>query len=209
MLSIYMSVGFVRSDDAIRRNISLRFKERVMSLITAVDPKQATGVAGTLLAAVQGKMGMVPNMTRVMANAPAVLEGYLGFAGALGGGVLDKQLREEIALRVAQVDGCDYCLSAHSTLGKMAGLTAEQISASRGGAGATSKATAALTFAGQLLDAKGNVAEADVQTLRAAGFSDAEVLEVVAHVALNIFTNYVNNTAQVEIDFPKVSKSQL
>ncbi len=104
-----------------------------MSRLHAVDPSTATGKTKELLDAVKGKLGRVLNMTRVMAASPAVLESYLGFSGALAGGLLDAQTREQIALLTAQANHCDYCLSAHTAIGKMVGLDREQIVASRAG----------------------------------------------------------------------------
>ncbi len=180
-----------------------------MSRLKAIDPSTATGKAKELLDAVKGKLGIVPNMTKVMANSPAVLESYLTFSGALGGGQLDAKTREELALLTAQENGCDYCLSAHSVIGKMVGLKPEEIVASRSGGGNTPKATAALSFAKQVLETKGEITEANLTAARAAGFSDGEIAEIIAHVALNVFTNYFNKATEVEIDFPKVSHSSL
>jgi uncharacterized peroxidase-related enzyme len=176
-----------------------------MSRLTAIDPAAATGHAKELLDAVKKKMGMVPNMTRVMANSPAVLEAYLGFSGALGSGLLDAQTRERIALVTAQENHCDYCLSAHSAIGKMVGLNHEQIAASRNGSADSPRATAALTFARRVLDTRGQVTPEDLKAVREAGFSDGEIAEIIAHVALNVLTNYFNIATDVDIDFPKVS----
>lgn len=179
-----------------------------MSRLKAIEPKSASGKTKELLDAVNGKFGMVPNSMRVMANSPAVLEGYLGLSGALGTGTLDVQLREQIALLTAQSNHCDYCLSAHTAIGKLVGLKEQEINASREGRGSTARATAALTFAKQVLDGKGQVTDENVQTVRKAGFSDAEVAEIIAHVALNVFTNYYNTATQVDIDFPRVSSAK-
>ena len=176
-----------------------------MSRIRAIDPSTATGKAKELLDAVQGKLGIVPNMTRVMAVSPVVLEAYLGFSGALASGVLDAKTREQIALLAAQENRCDYCLSAHTALGKMAGLNPEQIGASRRGNSSSPKTTAALKFAKRVLETKGQLSAADLAAVHDAGFSEAEIAEIIAHVALNVFTNYFNVAADVDIDFPKVS----
>jgi uncharacterized peroxidase-related enzyme len=180
-----------------------------MSRLQPVEPSTATGKAKDLLDAVKGKLGIVPNMTRVMATSPAVLEAYLSFSGALAGGFLDARTREELALLTAQQNHCDYCLSAHTAIGKMVGLNKEQIIASREGSGTSAKTTAALTFAKRVLDTKGQITEADLATARAAGFSDGEIAEIIAHVALNVFTNYFNIATDVDIDFPKVSHSEV
>ena len=180
-----------------------------MSNLSPIDPTTATGKTKDLLDAVKGGFGMVPNMTRVMANSPAVLESFLAFNGAISGGLLTPQLREQLGLVVAQQNHCDYCLSAHSALGKMHHLTPEQITASRKGDGSSEKATAVLTFAKRLVEAKGQVAQSDFVAARAAGLSDGEIAEIIAVVALNLFSNYFNIAAGVEIDFPKVSHAEL
>ena len=180
-----------------------------MSRLQTIDPSAATGKAKELLDAVKGKLGIVPNMTKVMATSPAVLESYLGFSAALAGGLLDAKTREELALLTAQENGCDYCLSAHTAIGKMVGLTAEEIIASRHGNGVNPKTTAALTFAKHVLDTKGQISEAEVTDVRNAGLSDGEIAEVIAHVALNVFTNYFNIATDVDIDFPKVSHAEV
>lgn len=180
-----------------------------MSRLKATDPSTATGKAKELLDAVKGKLGIVPNMTRVMATSPAVLEAYLAYSGALAGGLLDAKTREELALFTAQENSCDYCLSAHTAVGKMVGLKHEEIIASRHGNGNNARTTAALTFAKRVLDAKGQISEADLTEVRKAAFSDGEIAEIIAHVALNVFTNYFNIAADVDIDFPKVSHSQV
>ena len=175
-----------------------------MSRIHQIAPEVATGKAQELLTAVKGKLGLVPNMTRAMANSPAVLEGYLGLSGSLSHGSLSAKTREQIALAVGQANSCDYCLAAHSTIGKMVGLTAEQILDSRRATAVDSKNEALLRFARLLVDQRGRVTDGDLATLRSAGFDDGAIAEVVANVALNIFTNYFNHVAETDIDFPKV-----
>ena len=174
-----------------------------MSRINQMNPDTATGRAQELLGTVKGKLGLVPNMTRAMANAPAVLDGYLQFSGALAKGTLPAKVREQIALAVAQVNGCDYCLSAHSAIGKMVGLTAEQIRDSRLGTAVDHKTDALIRFARKVVETRGRVSDADLEDVRDAGFDDGVINEVVAHVALNVFTNYFNNVAETDIDFPK------
>lgn len=175
-----------------------------MSRIHQITPDSATGKAKELLDAVHGKLGLVPNITRAMANSPAVLEGYLGLSGALGKGSLSAKHREQIALTVGQANHCDYCLAAHSAIGKMVGLTPDQILDSRRGTAIDPKADAVIRFARKLVDERGRVSDADVAEVRAAGLNDGGIAEVVANVALNIFTNYFNHVAETDIDFPKV-----
>lgn len=176
-----------------------------MTRIPALDPTTATGKVRDLFTAVKGKLGVVPNLMRSLGNSPAALEGYLSLNGALAGGSLSAQDRERLALAIAQANGCDYCLAAHSALGKMAGLTPDQIRDSRTGAEADAKAAALLGFARRVLDTRGKVSDADVTAVRAAGYTDGDIAEVVAHVAVNVLTNYFNNAAHTDIDFPKAA----
>ena len=144
-------------------------------------------------------------MFRSIALSPAALEGYLGMSGALGKGTLPAATRERIALAVAEVNGCDYCLSAHTYLGKnLAKLDDAEITANRSGASNDPKADAAVRFAAQVTKTRGHVAEADLSAVRLAGYTDAQVIEIVQHVALNTWTNYFNEVFATDIDFPVV-----
>jgi uncharacterized peroxidase-related enzyme len=159
-----------------------------------------------LLAAVQQQLGVVPNLMKLIGHSPAALEGYLSLSGALAKGKLDAKLRERLALVVAEFNGCDYCLSAHDYLGRnVAKLSTHEIEAARTGRSEDARADAALRFALRVAQAHGRVNDADLAALRAAGFDEAGVIEIVVTVALNVLTNYVNNVAQTDIDFPKVS----
>lgn len=175
-----------------------------MPRLNAIDPKEATGKAKELLDGVKAKIGMVPNLMRTYANSPAALEGYLNFSGALGGGLLNAKLREQIALTVADANSCEYCLSAHTAIGKMVGLDENELVASRRATATDARTDAALKFAHQIVVKRGEVSDNEVQAVRAAGYSDGEIVEIVANVALNIFTNYFNHVAQTVVDFPKV-----
>ena len=176
-----------------------------MPRLTAIDPKEATGKAKELLDGVKAKIGMVPNLMRTYANSAAALEGYLNFSGALGGGLLNAKLREQIALTVADANSCEYCLSAHTAIGKMVGLNENELVASRHAGSSDAKTDAALKFAHQIVVKRGEVLDSEVQAVRAADYSEGEIVEIVANVALNIFTNYFNHVAQTVVDFPKVS----
>lgn len=158
-----------------------------------------------LLEAVKKQLGSAPNLFRMVGNSPAALEGYLGLNGALGKGTLDARTRQRIALAVAEVNGCDYCLAAHTYLGaNMAKLDAAEIAANRDGTSSDPKAAAALRFATQLVRERGHVSADAVAAVKAAGYDDAQVVEIVVHVALNTLTNYVNSALGTEVDFPKV-----
>jgi uncharacterized peroxidase-related enzyme len=171
---------------------------------TSVDTSPAA--SRPLLEAVQKQLGSVPNLFRVVGNSPAGLEGYLGLNGALGKGLLDNKTRNRIALVVAQENGCDYCLSAHTYMGKnLAKLGDAEMTLNRDATSSDPKAAAAVRFAAQVVRSRGHVGDADVLAVRAAGFGDAELVEIVLHVALNTLTNYVNTVASTEIDFPVVT----
>jgi uncharacterized peroxidase-related enzyme len=162
--------------------------------------------AQPLLEAVKKQLGVVPNLFRVVANSPAALEGYLGLNGALGKGQLDARTRERIAMAIAELNGCDYCLSAHTYLGKnLARLDDAELAANREGGSQDAMAAAAVRFAARVAHQRGHVSDADVQAVKAAGYSDGQVIEIVLHVALNTLTNYVNEVAKTEIDFPVVT----
>jgi len=159
-----------------------------------------------MLDAVEKQLGSVPNLFRLVAASPAALEGYLGLSGGLAKGKLPAPTRERIALAVAQHNGCDYCLSAHTYLGeRFARLDAAEMAANRSGASNDPKADAAVRFAAKVARERGRVADADLAAVRAAGYDDAQIVEIVQHVALNVFTNYLNEVARTEIDFPVVS----
>lgn len=175
-------------------------------LHTPASIEASPAAAKPFLEAVQKQLGVTPNLFRVVANSPAALEGYLGLNGALGKGQLDARTRERIALAVAELNGCDYCLSAHTYLGKnLAKLDDAEIAANREGGSHDATADAAVRFAATIVRERGHVSNADVQAVKAAGYTDGQVIEIVLHVALNTLTNYVNEVAKTEIDFPVVT----
>lgn len=176
-----------------------------MTRLTALNPKEVTGKTKDLFNAVQAKLGVVPNMMRTMGNSPAVLEGYLNLSGALSHGKLSAKTGELIALAVSEENSCDYCVAAHTFIGEKLLKTDPQVlQAARTGNSADAKTAAILQFAKTLISKNGLVNNEDVDAVKNAGISDAELAETVAHVALNILTNYFNNTANTEIDFPAV-----
>ena len=141
---------------------------------------------------------------RVLANSPAALNAYMSFSGALAEGKLSARIREQLAIAVANANSCDYCLSAHNALGKLAGLTTDDLTLAQNAEAADQKTAAALRFAVEVVRKRGQLPPSDVATLRTVGFSDGEVAEIIAAVALNIFTNYFNHIAGTEIDFPVI-----
>ena len=175
-----------------------------MSRIPALDPTVMQGKARDLLDAVQKSLGAIPNMFRVAAQSSAALEGLLSLNGAVAHGTLGPKVREQIALAVAESNHCDYCLSAHTVLGKHAGLNEADVARARQGRAADLKAAAAVRFAQSLLESHGHPSDAELAAARQAGFSDGEIVEIVAITALNVFTNYLNRVAETDIDFPMV-----
>ena len=175
-----------------------------MSRLTIPTVEAAPAASQPLLAAVNAQLGVVPNLFRLVGTSPAALQGLLGLSGALGK-TLDARTRERIALATAQVNGCDYCLSAHSYLAtNLAKLSDAEITLNRNGHSGDAKADAAVVFAAKVARSKGKISDGDVAAVKLAGFSEAQVIEIVANVALNVFTNFVNNVAETEIDFPVV-----
>lgn len=173
---------------------------------TPASIEAAPAAAQPLLELVKQQLGSAPNLFRIVANSPAGLEGYLSLNGALGKGQLDARTRNRIALTVAEANGCTYCLSAHTYLGKnLAKLDDAEMAANQRGNSSDPKAAVALSFASKLVKLRGHVSEADVQAVRAAGYSDAQLVEIILHVALNTLTNYVNTALATDVDFPVVS----
>jgi len=174
-------------------------------LATPATIESAPAGSHQMLEAVKKQIGMVPNLFRLVANSPAALEGYLGMSGALAKGVLPAPTRERIALAVSEINGCSYCLSAHTYLGKnVAKLDDAEIAANRSGASNDPKADAAVRFAAKVTELRGKVSAEDVLAVKNAGYSDAQIIEIVQHVALNTWTNYINEVAKTEVDFPVV-----
>ena len=175
-----------------------------MARIQPISYEEATGKVKELLTGVKQALGMTPNMMKTMAQSPAVLEAYLNFSATLGGGSLDAKLREQIALVSAEVNGCGYCAAAHTAIGKMIGLGEDEILAARKGHSIDARANAALQFARNVIVNRGEISDADLQAVKDVEFSDGEISEILATVALNIFTNYFNLIARTDVDFPRV-----
>jgi uncharacterized peroxidase-related enzyme len=178
-----------------------------MTRFPLIDPS-APGDAKPTLDAVNAQLKMVPNLFRLAANSPAALSALVGMEGALAKGVLRARFRELLAITVAQENGCDYCLSAHTAIGKMVGLSESQLADARAYKSDDAKTDAMLTLAVQIVRERGAVNAAELAAAKAAGVTDAEIVEIVAGVALNIFTNYLNIAADTEIDFPVVRTAE-
>jgi uncharacterized peroxidase-related enzyme len=175
-----------------------------MPRLATVDPATAEPQARTLLGKVERALGVAPNMMRAMANSPAVLDAYLAFSGALSKGRLPGRVQEQIALVAAVENDCGYCLAAHTVLGAKAGVSEEDLVAGRSGRASDPRTEAALTFAKAVIATRGFVSDEDLAAVRAAGYGDGEIGEIVAAVALNTFTNYFNSVGQTTLDFPAV-----
>jgi uncharacterized peroxidase-related enzyme len=181
-------------------------ENKMSRLATPATIEDAPAASQPMLEAVKKQFGLVPNLFRLVSNSPAALEGYLGLSGALAKGKLPPQTRERIALAVAEINGCDYCLSAHTYLGRnLAKLDDAEITANRNGASNDPKADAAVRFAAKVVRERGHVGDDDVRAVKLAGYDDAQVIEIVLHVALNTWTNYINEIAKTEIDFPLIT----
>ena len=176
-----------------------------MSKLPQIDPATATGPAKELLTEVQKALGVTPNMTKAMANSPALLSGYLGLAGALDGGVLSPGVRERLALATAEYNRCGYCLSAHTYIGaNLAHVADDELDRARHAESSDPHIAAILALSDSVVRGRGAVSDAAWQAARKSGVTDAEVAEVVGHVALNVLTNYFNILADVDNDWPVV-----
>ncbi len=176
-----------------------------MARLKLVSPETAIGKTKDLYSVIQSKLGVVPNMMQTMGNSSAFLEGYLNLNSALGSGKLGAKVGELIALTVAEINACNYCLSAHSYLGaNLVKLDSDTMDAARVAVSADRKIDAILKFAKAVVIRKGQVSDADLAAVKEAGITEGEIAEIIGHVGLNILTNYFNTTANTEIDFPEV-----
>ncbi len=160
--------------------------------------------SSAILRKVDAAVGMIPNLHRVLAHAPAALDAYVGTVGALSGGTLEPALREQLAVAIAGSNRCDYCASAHTMLGKAAGVEREELRRNLGGDSNDPRVAAALRFARALLEHTGAISDAELRATRDAGLSEAELVEIVAHVGVNVFSNTINRLARTPIDFPSI-----
>jgi uncharacterized peroxidase-related enzyme len=178
-----------------------------MPRIKPIDPSIATGDTATQLAAARNMFGRDVNLIRTAANSPAAVGAMVSFFASLGAGSLGGRTGELIAIAIAQANGCDYCLSAHTAVGALHGLTVDALAAARHARASDPKVEAMLTFAVRVNEVRGRIDDAALASARAAGLSDADLVEVIAHVALSVFTNYLNNVARTAVDFPEVRAS--
>ncbi len=179
-----------------------------MPRIQPVDTTTITGVAADQLAATKKMFGSAPNMFTTAAQSPATITALNGFFAAMGKSALGGKIGEQVAVAIAQSNGCEYCLSAHTAIGGMHGVSAANLTSARAGRSDDPKAQAAITLALEIVATKGRVSDAALAAARLAGLGDGEIVEVLGHVALNIFTNYLNNLAGTDVDFPRVPLEQ-
>ncbi|MEI6252350.1 MAG: carboxymuconolactone decarboxylase family protein [Mycobacteriaceae bacterium] len=179
-----------------------------MTNFAPIEPETATGRAAELLTQVKNTLGLVPNMTKVMANSPALLKAYLALSGAVSGGVLSAGVRERLAISTAQLNGCEYCLSAHSYIGaNIAKVDTAELDAARYARSGDPRVAALLRLSNEIAENNGDISVGDLQTARDHGVTDEEIGEVVANLALNVLTNYFNLLADVDNDWPVVNLS--
>lgn len=170
-----------------------------------LDTSRVPADSQELLSQIHQAFGATPNMFKAVANSPAALKSMWGSFGALGAGTLGAKLGEQIAVAIANRNGCEYCLAAHTVLGKGAGASDADLAQAQVGKSTDPKVAAALAFALKVVSDRAQVGAADIDTLRVVGFTDEHIVEIMAHIALNLFTNYINVALNVPVDFPKVA----
>ena len=177
-----------------------------MNRIHQLSPEEASGKTAQLYSAIESRLGFVPNLMRVLGNSPAALEGYLSLSAAIARGVFPARVREQIALAVAEINGCDYCLSAHTLLGAREGLSSRDIAAARQAESTNDETEGILQLARSITIQHGQLSDEDIAIARKVGLNDGQIVEVVLNVVENILTNYVNNVALSVIDFPAIER---
>lgn len=175
-----------------------------MSRIPTIEAASANPEQKALLNAIQAQLGMVPNFLKVFAQSPVALKAFLGLHGIAGDGRLDALDRERIALALAQQNGCEYCVSAHTAIGRKTGLSVEEIASARTGTSDDPRSAAILAFATSLMEKRGEVSALELAAVRSAGIDDVEIVEIITHVGMNFLTNVLGKASQVDIDFPTV-----
>ena len=170
-----------------------------------LETRTAPAASQPLLAQIHQAFGATPNMFKAVSNSPAALQSMWAAFGALGKGSLGSKLGEQIAVAIANRNRCEYCLAAHTVLGQKAGATAAEMASAQAGQSEDARTAAALRFALKVVEQRAQLDDADVAELRSVGFGDEQIVEILAHVALNLFTNYINVALDVPVDFPKVA----
>lgn len=180
-----------------------------MSRIKIVTDQTANTEQKALFDAIQGQLGMVPNFLRVIGNSSVALKSFLGLYGIAGAGSLDPLTRERIALAIAEQSTCQYCVSAHTAIGGKVGLSEDEMKTNRTGTSRDAKAAVAVKFARSLVEHKGGVTNEEITEVRTAGYSDADIAEIILHVGMNLITNIVGKAGRVDIDFPKIELTKV
>jgi uncharacterized peroxidase-related enzyme len=209
VLRLARKVSFwLMQSSRIRPEVSMN-ESREQFRIQPVDPAHSTGTIGRAFTELRAKFALVPNLFRVLANAPVALEGLGGLSTALAGGTLNQKTREQLALAIAESNLCEYCLSMHTTVAAKIGLSKMEIDEAMRACAAEARTDAILKLARSIVVQRGELTDADLARAHAAGLSDGEIVETVAHVALNIFENYLSHLARVPIDVaqPKSAES--
>jgi uncharacterized peroxidase-related enzyme len=186
------------------KNILKINEDRSMSRINLVTSENANAEQKELYTAITLQLGMVPNFLKVFANSPAALKAFLGLHSITNEGSLDALTKERIALALAEKNACQYCVSAHTAIGKKAGLSSAEIEANRAGSSQDAKAAIAVKLAKALAEHNGEVTTAELLEARNAGYSESDIVEIITHVGMNIMTNILGKASRVEIDFPTV-----
>ena len=174
-----------------------------LASIPPVNPERVSAVIGRLFTEIRAKFSLVPNIFRVLANAPVALEGFMSLGAALARGALDEKTRQQLAIAIAESNLCAYCLSAHTTVAAKIGLTQAEIDDAIRARAADARTDAILKLARSIVVQRGELSDRDLALARARGLSDGEIVETVANIALNIFENYMSHVARVPVDFPQ------
>lgn len=172
--------------------------------IKTLNPDTTTGESKELFNAVEKKLGFIPNLIKVFGNSPTTLKSYLNLGELTASGNFSNKFREQLALAVGEENSCNYCLSAHTAIGKMNGLTSEQTELNRQGLANDAKTQVGLQLAQSITKNRGKITSQEIEAAKAVGYNDGDILEIVLNVVSNTLTNYVNHIAETEIDFPKV-----
>src|SRR5690348_7056404 len=187
------------------RRASPRTEKTAMNRINfPATADEAPAAVQGVLAGVGKKLGFVPNLHRLMSVSPPVLAGWFALMSNLGR-TLDAKTRESIALATSEANGCDYCLAAHAYVaGTFTNMSEEEIALNRAGRSQDPRRAAAAAFARRVIETRGHVSDEDLADVRAAGYGDADIVEIVASVAQFLMTNFLNNVAKTLVDFPAV-----
>lgn len=176
-----------------------------MTRILPAHQNNTPQMSVAILDSVTKKIGRIPNLLQTLAHSPAALKFYLSQTEALAAGTLDVRLREQIALTAAGINACDYCASAHTFIGKSRGIDSDELASNLMGNSKDSKTQAALDFTRQVLNKQGHIDDGSLTALRNIGFLESEIVEIIAHIGMNIFTNYFIHVAKITVDFPYIS----